>query len=1104
MKKLSFLLITLMAMVNFAIAQVPQGINYQTVVRNTNGNPVTNQAVAFRISVLEDNALGNAVYTEEHRFATNALGLVNFVIGKGNPVAGDFETINWGSTTFFIKVETDITGGSNYVETGTQQLMSVPYSLYSKSSSFADSVDIDAQLQNSSTLNTTILSVVASNPTITDNQTLTLTNDTLFIERGNYVLLPNIVATVIQNLDSILLQSNNLDSIIVAQTILNIDSILSQSSSLDSIIISNTIQNIDSILSFSNTLDSIIINTVSSSTYSIDTAYVQNDSLFIVNGNGNIINAGNVRGPQGATGTQGQQGVQGVQGPAGATGATGATGAQGATGATGAQGPQGAQGVAGTNGTNGVDGKTILNGTSNPSPALGTTGDFYINTSSNTLFGPKTVSGWGSGTSLVGPQGPTGATGATGPQGATGATGAQGSQGVAGTNGTNGADGKTILNGTSNPSTSLGTIGDFYINTSSNTLFGPKTVSGWGSGTSLVGPQGSTGAQGLIGATGPQGSTGPQGATGATGATGHQGPQGVAGTNGTNGADGKNTLAKTTTEVAGANCTTGGVKIEYGLDANSNGNLDAGEINATLTKYVCNGAVGAIGATGATGATGPQGPAGATGAQGFTNPIAANIIALDTARWNAAGNDWKVNGNAGTNPITNFIGTSDNQDLVIRTNNTEKVRIKSSGNVGIGTNNPSPTAITEMQSTTQGFLPPRMTSTQRDAILNPGNGLMIFNLTTGCPNYYFNGFWYDWCGTIILPIGTITALSCGLATNNGTLTSGIAASGVSSSVPYTGGNGGTHNGQTVTSIGVTGLTATLTAGTFANGAGSLTYTITGTPSGSGTASFGLNIGGQTCLLTRTVALPIGTITALNCGTATNTGLLTSGIAASGVSSSVPYTGGNGGTHNGQTVTSTGVTGLTATLVGGTFASGGDSLTYIITGTPNSEGTASFLLDVGGQTCILSVIVFPAPLTLGQNYQGGIIAYLDGTGQHGLIVSNVEYSGLWGDYGNFAWSESDGYSNTNTAANFNNSPNLAVAISWNLSLNGYSDWYLPAKNQLAIVYQNILSQGILPMSGSYWSSTSVSTNWAWWIQTNGVGSIGNKLGGYLYFRPVRSF
>ncbi len=101
--------------------------------------------------------------------------------------------------------------------------------------------------------------------------------------------------------------------------------------------------------------------------------------------------------------------------------------------------------------------------------------------------------------------------------------------------------------------------------------------------------------------------------------------------------------------------------------------------------------------------------------------------------------------------------------------------------------------------------------------------------------------------------GIITSLSCATATNSGTLTSGTAASGVSSSVPYTGGNGGTHNGQTVTSTGVTGLTATLAAGTFANGAGNLTYTISGTPGASGTASFALNIGGQSCTLNLSLA-----------------------------------------------------------------------------------------------------------------------------------------------------------------------------------------------------------------------------------------------------------
>ncbi|TAD94005.1 MAG: hypothetical protein EAY75_00520 [Bacteroidetes bacterium] len=109
--------------------------------------------------------------------------------------------------------------------------------------------------------------------------------------------------------------------------------------------------------------------------------------------------------------------------------------------------------------------------------------------------------------------------------------------------------------------------------------------------------------------------------------------------------------------------------------------------------------------------------------------------------------------------------------------------------------------------------------------------------------------------TVSVAAGAITTITCASATNNGTLTSGVAASGASSSVPYTGGNGGTHGGQTVTSTGVTGLTATLTAGSFVSGAGSLVYNITGTPGSSGTASFALNIGGQMCTLTRTVAAP---------------------------------------------------------------------------------------------------------------------------------------------------------------------------------------------------------------------------------------------------------
>lgn len=112
-------------------------------------------------------------------------------------------------------------------------------------------------------------------------------------------------------------------------------------------------------------------------------------------------------------------------------------------------------------------GNGILNGTVNPTTE-GNNGDFYLNTSTNFIFGPKAGGVWPSGVSLVGP---------------TGATGA------AGTNG------NTVLNGAVNPTTE-GVNGDFYINTASNTLFGPKSAGVWPSGISLIGPTGATGAAG--------------------------------------------------------------------------------------------------------------------------------------------------------------------------------------------------------------------------------------------------------------------------------------------------------------------------------------------------------------------------------------------------------------------------------------------------------------------------------------------------------------------------------------------------------------------------------------------------------------------------------
>jgi len=171
-----------------------------------------------------------------------------------------------------------------------------------------------------------------------------------------------------------------------------------------------------------------------------------------------------------------------------------------------------------------------------------------------------------------------------------------------------------------------------------------------------------------------------------------------------------------------------------------------------------------------------------------------------------------------------------------------------SSQVVVGGDIPDPSAALDIRSTEKGVLLPRLTTAERDAVSSPATGLTIFNTSSNCLEANLGTPAVpDWVG-IKCRTGVISALDCSNAVPTGALTPGQAASGVSVSVSYTGGNGGVHDGQTVASTGVTGLTATLSAGSFESGSGNLSYSITGTPAGIGNASFALNIGGQTCTL----------------------------------------------------------------------------------------------------------------------------------------------------------------------------------------------------------------------------------------------------------------
>lgn len=376
--------------------------------------------------------------------------------------------------------------------------------------------------------------------------------------------------------------------------------------------------------------------------------------------------------------------------------------------------------------------------------------------------------------------------------------------------------------------------------------------------------------------------------------------------------------------------------------------------------------------------------------------------------------------------------------------------------VGIGTTNPAPSAQLDVSSINKGFLPPRMTTIQRDSIRNPSDGLIIFNTTTGSPNYFYAGSWFEFRGTApLFPGGTV--FCSGTPTTLVTVVNPItgrtwmdrnlgasqAATDSSDSNAFGdlyqwGRSGDGHQcrtSATSTSLssadqpgntnfiiasttpfdwrspqnnslwqGVNGINNPCPSGfrlptevelneerlswssqnaagaiqsplkwskagvrSFLNGALSLgtrgsywTSTISGTNARSlvfsATSADILTNQRANGYSVRCIRQIDGAISSLNCATARTIGTLTNGTPANNVSIRVPYTGGNAGVYTGQTVNSTGVTGLTATLSNGSFVSGNDSLTYQVSGTPTALGTASFAISVGGQTCSLTVEV----------------------------------------------------------------------------------------------------------------------------------------------------
>ncbi|NTW32174.1 MAG: DUF1566 domain-containing protein [Bacteroidetes bacterium] len=479
-------------------------------------------------------------------------------------------------------------------------------------------------------------------------------------------------------------------------------------------------------------------------------------------------------------------------------------------------------------------------------------------------------------------------------------------------------------------------------------------------------------------------------------------------------------------------------------------------------------------------------------------------------------------------------------------------------------------AMLDVNSTSQGMLIPRLTTAQRNTIATPvPESLLIFNNDTKCFEFYTNGNWITLsCGCYppsaagnisgtatvcqgtnnvvysVAPIANATGYTWSLPTgasiatgaNTNSVTVNYAANATSGNITVYGTSNGCGNGTVSQNYAITvNANPTATASNNSPVCEGATLNLTGGPNGMSSYSWSgpsyTNSTQSPTVSTNAAPTMAGTYTVTvtdgnGCeGTASTTATIvaTPTLAATTAASSISCgatSGGNVLTDGGVAITARGVcwsTSQNPVLATNNFTSNGTgtgSYTSSITGL--TAGTTYYVRAYASNSCYTAYgdqISFTTLIVIGCTYQGGIIAYVDGTGLHGIIAAPNEQSTgtvIWGS-GSITTNATGsavgtGQANTTKIVTVLGANSLAY-IADTLTLNGYTDWFMPSNNELGLLYNNLYLHN--PSWGNfspawYWSSTeSGSANAYGWRFSDGANWVKSKPQAY-YLRAVRVF